>query len=203
MRISLFAASRIRAFLNLSSCASASRMPLAPCAQIVPVTFSIDALDLGYLDENTGSKSVRCSFEFLFPFLNPSRHALRATCCLCFVSRPASRRHHGRSSVLVGWRSGHAQYGPGRCCAIFCALGISPPPLTGILFRSLGRRSADQMSLPKFLHPSFRISLLADPTCVDLCSRCPYFYEIGSKIASMYDCAFHSSAYRSASLRIW
>ncbi len=43
------------------------------------------------------------------------------------------------------------------------------------------------MDVPKFLHHSFRTSLLADPTCVDLASRCPYFYELGTKIASLYE----------------
>ncbi len=50
--------------------------------------------------------------------------------------------------------------------------------------------TAVQMDVPKFLHHSFRTSLLADPTCVDLASRCPYFYELGTKIASLYEARY-------------
>jgi hypothetical protein len=41
------------------------------CVQLMPVTFTIDAADLGYLDENSGGgKTVFCIYlEFLFNHL--------------------------------------------------------------------------------------------------------------------------------------
>jgi hypothetical protein len=43
------------------------------------------------------------------------------------------------------------------------------------------------VKLPSFFGSNFRTNLAADPVVVNLADRCPYFYEMGSKVTQKYD----------------
>ncbi|XP_006857266.2 DNA replication complex GINS protein PSF3 isoform X2 [Amborella trichopoda] len=53
------------------------------------------------------------------------------------------------------------------------------------LAQELYLREAASINLPMHFNQKTRKEVQADPECVDLRSRCPYFYELGYKIAPM------------------
>ncbi|XP_058005316.1 DNA replication complex GINS protein PSF3-like [Hevea brasiliensis] len=55
------------------------------------------------------------------------------------------------------------------------------------LARELHLRQAVSMSAPACFNEKTRLEIQADAACVDLRSRCPYFYEFGCKLAPLCD----------------
>uniref|UniRef100_A0A6N2NCY4 Uncharacterized protein n=1 Tax=Salix viminalis TaxID=40686 RepID=A0A6N2NCY4_SALVM len=55
------------------------------------------------------------------------------------------------------------------------------------LARELHMRQAVSISVPACFNQKTRLEIQADAACVDLRSRCPYFYEFGSKLAPLCD----------------
>ncbi|KAF2300838.1 hypothetical protein GH714_017726 [Hevea brasiliensis] len=53
------------------------------------------------------------------------------------------------------------------------------------LARELHLRHAVSMSVPACFNQKTRLEMQADAACVDLRSRCPYFYEFGCKLAPL------------------
>ncbi|KAJ7564820.1 hypothetical protein O6H91_02G034800 [Diphasiastrum complanatum] len=51
------------------------------------------------------------------------------------------------------------------------------------LAQELFQRQAVLVNLPTFYGQKLRKEIQADPGCVDLRSRCPYFYELGCKLS--------------------
>ncbi|KDP40548.1 hypothetical protein JCGZ_24547 [Jatropha curcas] len=55
------------------------------------------------------------------------------------------------------------------------------------LARELHLRQSVSMSVPACFNQKTRLEIQADAACVDLKSRCPYFYEFGCKLAPLCD----------------
>ncbi|KAL9351841.1 hypothetical protein Peur_054521 [Populus x canadensis] len=55
------------------------------------------------------------------------------------------------------------------------------------LARELHMRQAVSISVPACFNQKTRLEIQADAACVDLRSRCPYFYEFGCKLAPLCD----------------
>ncbi|XP_058007942.1 DNA replication complex GINS protein PSF3 isoform X2 [Hevea brasiliensis] len=55
------------------------------------------------------------------------------------------------------------------------------------LARELHLRHAVSMRVPACFNQKTRLEMQADAACVDLRSRCPYFYEFGCKLAPLCD----------------
>ncbi|KAH8496897.1 hypothetical protein H0E87_019578 [Populus deltoides] len=53
------------------------------------------------------------------------------------------------------------------------------------LARELHMRQAVSISVPACFNQKTRLEIQADAACVDLRSRCPYFYEFGCKLAPL------------------
>ncbi|XP_030931566.1 DNA replication complex GINS protein PSF3-like [Quercus robur] len=53
------------------------------------------------------------------------------------------------------------------------------------LAHELQQRQAVSMNIPTSFNQNTRLEIQADSACVDLRSRCPYFYEFGCKIAPL------------------
>jgi hypothetical protein len=69
------------------------------------------------------------------------------------------------------------------------------------LATTLASRSYVTLELPRVFQPAFREMLLADPTVVDLHSKCSYFYEFGIKIATLSET--HNNAHAACALNSW
>ncbi|KAJ6322637.1 hypothetical protein OIU77_012473 [Salix suchowensis] len=55
------------------------------------------------------------------------------------------------------------------------------------LAHELHMRQAVSISVPNCFNQKTRLEIQADAACVDLRSRCPYFYEFGCKLAPLCD----------------
>lgn len=53
------------------------------------------------------------------------------------------------------------------------------------LAHDLFQRQAVLINLPNFFNKRLRKEMQADPGCVDLRTRCPYFYEVGCKLTPL------------------